>query len=397
VCSLGGFIPGSTKTGLSMKYELLTWEECLANPGPVTSPESLRSLLTAENERVRTALLEAACLGLPGETVIKQIQTHLLGLGRLADRATKVTATDTRNLILELLQDLLTNLESSLESDWPWDMAIPAFRWGTVRDGCRSRATSLYKVLVDAGTDKRLVSLVRGMLDEFLAGDAPTYRISRKVQALFAGLSTFPKATRSTPGSYSPDPTDRVIDLLLDLDFYTYTIFRFEQDRTRDSLKRYPDLSDQLLFLTGLHGYIKNAGEQHGHLREAFAEWLEELIREKQRSIAARQGMAAEDKPIGKDKMILTTLTVKELGCFISLFLETGIFANEVVMQIAKFMAQFVGTKNKGAGSPDSLYSSIYNITPETHATVERKLQKMLDKNALLHKKAVEKRMQGKN
>lgn len=80
--------------------------------------------------------------------------------------------------------------------------------------------------------------------------------------------------------------------------------------------------------------------------------------------------------------------------------MATKVIATTVVMPLTKFMTHFVSTKNRredGRRSAASLHFLVCNIVPQIQAAVERKLRKMLEKNALLQQKLAEKVMLGEN
>ena len=373
-----------------MDYELKFWEALLSRSlSDPTIVAQLEDQLTAENRRIRLALLETACSNLPVGTIENQMRVHQEALVSLDERISQVGDTRINAWLEQAFVSLHDDLETALTVYWPRTGRVPRLKLRQHRSNVRGRMEPIRLRLLNHRVSTELTALVTNALGSFAIEGDGTYEAWYKMKGLMDALE------RTVPS------TDKVIEILLDLDVDDYGLFRFLQERISGGLAAKGDASAQLIWLREQLGYIRHHKEQ-GKLRSIFCVWLEALIQDKQReaiespvqplSLVQQSVMAAEGG--GEQKMILTSLSSSELGCMIRLFIDTEVFANDNIKAVAQFMAQFVGTKKKGAKttrSVNNLYANIYTIPESTSNSVDRILQTMMERNAELRVEAKEK------
>lgn len=398
LCLIG--IP--TKTPPTMQYELKHWEELLARhrDEPLFS---IQGQLDEENERIRLAFLAMSCSDLPIGTIERQISIHLKAIGLMGEKLVKIEDAEKRVLFKGALIDLVDALEASLTTVWPRDAIIPQPKLEQLRNAIHVQAHLILQMLEDKRVATEFIDLLRKLFIEFTEDEGDVvygawYKIRDLAEGLADGFIRKISQGKFAPSSFQADATDKAINIVLQLDINSHAILRFLQDRATKRLLSHPDVPGQVMVLKGLLHYFGERKDR-GTPRSMFCEWLEGLLQEKQQAMPETPEESDRLAELMKGKIILTSLTSSELGCMLRLFIDTGVFSNDNIKDVAFFMAQFMGTKKKGVKttrSVNNLYANIYTIPETTSLEVDRILQAMIARNAQLRQEALGKKRKPK-
>jgi len=383
-----------------MQYELFNWENRVADIPEPGSMNAWKQDLQSENTRIKAAFMEVLLNHGQTEVIERYVQTHQTGLLHLSLHLQGASdAPDSQRMAAEYallfacLDDLYGFLEQFFGKYLSPDAPLPLFRSGKFSHIIAEKVPVIRQQLEGAKVEEALISVIMELLEEAMErSNTLTYRQWFPLREMMEFIESLPRWEEDeTPVIEGMDSTTRIMELLYYLNVNTLPVYRYAKARIGRSVDENAYSAGQIPELDRMQRYFSwlehrpgyRYMEARGSIIRMVSGWLDQLMRLKEKErLATGEEVAPDDAGFGMDsKMVITSLTVSELGLFVRLFMETGVFRTRNKKGLARFMAQNVRTLQKEAYeevSSNSLYGTLYSTTDATLDSVQAILNRMI-------------------
>ena len=287
----------------------------------------------------------------------------------------------TVEIVFDVLANLMLFLSNQFDEYFNFDekatVSVKLEKFYLFRD----RVTNLEKLTSNQNSE--LLNLCLQPVNEFLDGKTESQITFRELTYYDILLKEVEAVTRADI------PFDNSLKFtLLCLNYNSFQFFRYLTKEIETALAQDESHSAKV---TRLSWYLKTYNQiiekpdlvfkpKQASIKTQINNWIIEEIWFLEKSLqVTKYPVAGVSNQIFTDFKIHTELSVAQIGYFIRLFFDTGIFRNQNQREVLKFFSNHTRTRQVETISPESLRTKFYNIEEGTRESIKEIVISMLN------------------
>ncbi len=283
------------------------------------------------------------------------------------------------------IESLLTYIETYFSKYFNLNEKIPESYRQIARQDLSEDTANLKQELNKRSLDTQLVKLVLQPLRSFLSHSREPITFRRLIF-----LKEFKKELVELIEA-NPEPASLESGIFTSMVYLNFNSTRFSEYcfmRIKEAYSSKDTLSGQIESLAYFFKRANQVSEKPGFayiptlksLKEQISDWIAEetFFLEKKQQLTLNLSLKRPESDMSNFKL-LTELSVPQAAYLVRLFIETGLFKNNNIIEVVRFFAKHIQTKRTENISIESFRSKFYNADRSSRETIKDLLIKLLN------------------